>query len=480
MNINIINLTGGLLTFVVLCITGCGGDGGSSATVTTLRSSFTGNTSQAVVTVNNGKVLSSDAYQGVQTVSSAAAMKETANDGQPSPPRVQELSEILEISIQAAVKKSLFTGKVITATVVETSNGASGYYNYNIEVNQTTGAYSGNLIFYQYKPNIYSAAISGSVECHGEYDLLNQSFTSLNITMDGLSGTRDGSTETITGTISTGQTNSAKSVTISAVLLDVGANSTYWFSNLIFTFAETSLTVSGTYYDPIHGYVVISTYTPLASSAFANVATSGRLLFTGKNGSRARLTFSNSGQTVEVDTTGNDDFVMVSAATTLTLSNQQNTQLLLGNWIFSYNIASAWTDKFTLNNVFPSTDTPGDYAISGTNEYGGVVVGGYISKYGSWDILDSGTIVDQFYEFQTDGDRVLSGCYYLVQVYTGEISRCYQLTGGKNSSAAKQIVSDYPADSDKIKIGEAQFVTAASKATLEQYRFLNSLSARVR
>ena len=480
MNTNIINLTGGLLTFVVLGITGCGGDSGSSASVTTLRSSFTGNTSQAVVTVNNGKVLSSDAYQGVQTVSSAAAMKEAANNSQPSPPRVQELSAMLESSIQAAVKKSFFTGKVVTATVVETINGASGYYNYNIEVDQTTGVYSGHLIFYQYKPYIYSAAISGSVDCHGAYDLSNQIFTSLNITMDGLSGTRDGSTETITGTISIGQMNSTKSVTISAVLLDVGANSTYWFNNLIFTFVETSLTVSGTYYNPIHGYVVISTVTPLASSAFANIATSGRLLFTGKNGSKARLTFSNSGKTVEVDTTGNDDFVMVSAATTLTLGNQQKTQLLLGNWIFSYNIASAWTDKFTLNNVFPSTDTPGDYAISGTNEYGGVAVGSYISKYGIWAILDGGTIVDQFYEFKTDGDSVLSGCYYLIQVYTGEISRCYPLTGGKNSSAAKQVVSDYPADSDKIKIGEAQFGIAASKATLEQYRLLNSMSARVR
>ena len=265
MNTNIINLTGGLLTFVVLGITGCGGDSGSSASVTTLRSSFTGNTSQAVVTVNNGKVLSSDAYQGVQTVSSAAAMKEAANNSQPSPPRVQELSAMLESSIQAAVKKSFFTGKVVTATVVETINGASGYYSYNIEVNQTTGAYSGHLIFYQYKPNIYSAALSGSVDCHGVYDLSNQIFTSLNITMDGLSGTRDGSTETITGTISIGQMNSTKSVTISAVLLDVGANSTYWFNNLIFAFVGTSLTVSGTYYDPIHGYVVISQRCPVRS-----------------------------------------------------------------------------------------------------------------------------------------------------------------------------------------------------------------------
>lgn len=298
--------------------------------------------------------------------------------------------------------------------------------------------------------------------------------------MDVLSGSWGGSSKTITGTISLVQTDLAKTITISAVLFDTGTNSSYWFNDLVFTFVETSLTVSGTYYDPIHGYAVISTVTPLTSSAFANPATLGQLLFTGSNGSKARLTFTSSGETVEVDTAGNDVFVIVSTSKAVTLSNQQKTQLLLGSWAFSYNIASAWTDTFTLSNVFPSTEIPGDYVISGTNEYGGVVVGSYISKYDSWVIYDGGTVANQFYEFRTDGNSVLSGCYYLIPAYTGEISTCYPLTGAKATSVAKKIVSDYPEGNDKGKIGEVQFYTTKSITAWEHYNRLKALSTKVR
>ncbi|MBW4056297.1 MAG: hypothetical protein HIU83_13025 [Proteobacteria bacterium] len=479
MNRNAISLMAVLLAAVVLGMGGCGGGSTSSAAATTQsaagNSSFAGNTSQAVVTASNAKALSSDAYHGLQTVSSAAAVEKATNDSQPSPPRVQELSKIIESSIQSVVKESLRTAKVVAATIAETNNGASGYYQYTIEVDQATGSYSGNLIFSQYKAYSNSAAISGSVYCSGVYDKLNQLFTSLNITMDGLSGTWGVDTETITGTISLDQTNSAKTITISAVLFDTRTNSTSWFKELIFTFVGSSLTVSGTYYDPVYGYVEIATVTPLMSSAFADSATSGQLLFTGSNGSKARLTFTGSGDIVEVDTAGNDDFVVVSAPTTVALSNQQKTQLLLGSWSFSYTITSAWTDTFKLNTVSPSTETPGDYILSGTNAYGGTVVGSYISKYDSWCIYDSGTIINQLYEFQTDGNSVLSGCYYLIPVDTGEISRCYPLTGSRTASIAKQIVGTYQANDEKTRIGEAQFSTPPSIATVEHFNQLKAL-----
>ncbi|OGT96305.1 MAG: hypothetical protein A2X80_10285 [Geobacteraceae bacterium GWB2_52_12] len=475
---NIINLKAWSAVALVLSMTGCGGGDSTSVSATTqgdaVVTTYAGNTSLAVVTASNAKSLSLDAYQGVQTFSSAAAVGKAANDSQPSPPRLQELSKTLEIGIQTAVTKSTSTAKVAAATVAETINGASGNYSYTIEVNQATGAFSGTLVFSEYRAYTNSVLISGGVDCYGVYDKSHQIFTSITISMKGLSGTWNERVETITGTISIDQLGSAKTITISVVLLDVSSNCTYCFKDLIFAFSETSLTVSGTYYDPIHGYVVISTVTPLAPSAFANPATSGRLLFTGSNGSQARLTFTTSGETVEADTAGNGDFVIVSASTTVALSNQQKTQLLLGSWAFSYNITSAWTDTLKLDTVFPSIETPGDYAISGTNEYGGIIIGSYISKYDSWAIYDGGTIVSQFYEFQTDGNSVLSGCYYLIPVYTGIISRCYPLTGARDPSIAKQIVGISLADDENTKIGEAQFGTTTSIATVERYNQLKA------
>ena len=477
---NIINLKAWAAVALVLSMAGCGGGDSTSVSATTqseaVVTTYTGNTSLAVVTANNAKVLSSDAYHGVQAVSSAAAVGKVAIESPPSPPRLQELSKTLEIGIQAAVIKSASTAKVAAATVAETINGASGNYSYTIEIDQATGTFSGTLVFSQYSAYTNSAIISGTVDCYGVYDKSHQVFTSITISMKGLSGTWNEHIETITGTISIEQAGSAKTITISAVLLDASSNCTYCFKDLIFAFSETSLTVSGTYYDPIHGCVVISTVTPLMPSAFANPATSGRLLFTGSNGSQARLTFTTSGETVEADTAGSGDFVIVSASTTVALSNQQKTQLLLGSWTFSYNITSAWTDTLKLDTVFPSIETPGDYTIRGTNENGGIIIGSYISKYDSWAIYDGGTIVNQFYEFQTDGNSVLSGCYYIIPVYTGIISRCYPLTGGRATSIAKQIVGIPLAPDENTKIGEAEFGITASIGTVGRYNQLKAQS----
>jgi hypothetical protein len=95
-----------------------------------------------------------------------------------------------------------------------------------------------------------------------------------------------------------------------------------------------------------------------------------------------------------------------STTPTTPTTNQQKTQLLYGSWALTYNIISTYTDTFTLNNVYASTVTPGDYTISGTNEYGGLVVGSYSSKSAVWSIYDGGTIINQFYVFQTDGNSI--------------------------------------------------------------------------
>jgi hypothetical protein len=84
------------------------------------------------------------------------------------------------------------------------------------------------------------------------------------------------------------------------------------------TLSGSSLTVSGTYFDPVLGYVVLSTITPLTVTTIDATPTSGQLLFSGNGGTKVRLTFFSIGRnsgggnpTVEADTAGNGNYVVI-------------------------------------------------------------------------------------------------------------------------------------------------------------------------
>ena len=106
-------------------------------------------------------------------------------------------------------------------------------------------------------------------------------------------------------------TGYTKSLIMSVVLLDSADNRTYWLKDYTATLAGDTMSISGTYYDHDHGYVVISTVTPLTVSEYSSTPTAGQLLFTGSNGTKARLTYTSSGYILEVDAGGNDTYVVV-------------------------------------------------------------------------------------------------------------------------------------------------------------------------
>lgn len=116
------------------------------------------------------------------------------------------------------------------------------------------------------------------------------------------------------------------------------------------------------------------------------------------------------------------------------------TELLKGHWHFVYTIISTFTDDYSLTTI-PGTKNPqGGYFIHGTNQYGGPVVAAYVPTDANWVLLDPGTIIDQFYVFQTDGNSILSNsCYYLINPPgSTHFSRCYALTGVKTAALAAE------------------------------------------
>lgn len=293
--------------FLLVLLAGCGG-GGSSAS---LAPTYTGSTTQAVVTTSNAKALSADAYSGSQLSSAVSGVAKETTDSSGQSALLQEAAGILESSVATILDAPKSSPKVVAATAQNTVNGFSGSFTYSINYDQASGAFNGTVSFSQYKATSISAAISGSIAFSGVYSQATGTFTSLNISMSNLIGTNGSKSYSLAGSVAYSTSVATKTVTMSVVLTDNVSSRTYWVKDLTLTLAGSSLSVTGTYYDPVHGYVVISTVTPLTVTTMEATPTSGQLLFTGSNGTKARLTFTSGGSIVEADTAGNGTYVVV-------------------------------------------------------------------------------------------------------------------------------------------------------------------------
>jgi len=291
-------------------LAGCGGGGGdgSSAGGGTV---YNGVTTQATVTTSNAKTLSVDAYAGSQLSAAATGVAKQATGSSGQSMLLQQAADILEGSVKTIVGSPDSSAKAVDATAQDTVAGFSGSFSYSITYDQASGAFNGTITFSQYMETSTSPRMAGSITFSGVFNQATGLFTSLTISMNSLTGTKDGKSYSLAGSVSYSTSGVSKSVSMSVVLTDNASSRTYWVKDYALVLTGTTLTVAGTYYDPIHGYVVLSTVTPLTVSTMDAMPTAGQLLFTGSNGTKARLTFTVSGYIVEVDTTGNGTYVLV-------------------------------------------------------------------------------------------------------------------------------------------------------------------------
>lgn len=289
-------------------LAGCGGSGG--ATSVDVPSAYKGTTTQATVTTANAKALSADAYSGSQLASAVYVGKATTDTGG-LPPFLQGTAASLESCVASIVTDPKSAAKAVAAAVQYTLNGYSGTGSYSITVDQTSGSFSGTISFVQYQESATSPTMSGSIGFSGVYNMTTGTFSGMNITINGITGTHGGESFTMSGSMAFSTVGMTKTLTMSMVLADNVSARTYWIKDFTMALSGNLLTVNGTYYDHVHGYVVISTITPLTVTTIDDTPTSGRLLFSGSNGTKARLTFISGGQTVEADTTGTGTYVAV-------------------------------------------------------------------------------------------------------------------------------------------------------------------------
>jgi hypothetical protein len=301
-----------------LMLGACGG-GGTTAGPSTSAVSFTGNTAQATVTSANARALSVNAYQGGMSGTQLSVTGVSSPGGTASAQSSASHSLSLATILLNAAKDTLASSAQSSANIagVTTQQTIAGPYGgtaqYSISVNQATGAFSGTMLFSGYSGE-KDSHVSGTVNFSGAYNFSTQTFASISISFAAISITENGITHTAAGSLSESWSGTTASIAMSLVLKDGQSGKTYWVKDFTITYTQDSppaLTISGTYYDHDYGYVVISTVTPLQVSTMGGTPTAGVLLFSGKNGSKARLTFNSSGYTVEADIDGSNNYVTV-------------------------------------------------------------------------------------------------------------------------------------------------------------------------
>lgn len=298
-----------LLTTLILA--GCGGGGGSG---TDISAKYTGNTAKATITESNAQSLSVDAIQGAQSITEVGVLGKRTADTPLPPSRLQSIAMILEesvsrISVTSGAAKT--TAKTVAETAQGTQYGYSGSFSYSANGNQSTGALSGTITFNAYQADAFSAAISGQVSFSGTVNTTTGDVIQISMSVSNLSGTANSRSFTINGTLSISNSGTTQTLTMSMVTLDNTGNKTYWAKDFSFVHDGGSMTVSGTYYDHTYGYVVITTISPLAVSELSGTPTSGQLLFAGNNQTKARLTYTSTGYTLEADVAGNDTYIVI-------------------------------------------------------------------------------------------------------------------------------------------------------------------------
>ena len=147
--------------------------------------------------------------------------------------------------------------------------------------------------------------------------------------------------------------------------------------------------------------------------------------------------------------------------------NQQQTERLIGRWAFSYRLISEWTDTYTLRDVEESSMNPGRWYIYGTDEYDDFVIAGYSPDLEEFSLLDTSSIIDQYFTFDFVGSSTtsVSGCYYQIDKDDGSLSRCYPMTGVRTSlstsalsrgTSALSYATAAQAQAELGKMGEAE------------------------
>lgn len=309
----------GFITIFAFLGFGCGGggDGGGASP----GISYTGLTSPATIGENNAVDLANGAYMGYSSgVGVGPLSVQSGGDRRSAKTLTLRLPQILEEALHRADLVSTLVGVGPSATQCgsETVYGDCGGSAYAyLCVDDVSGYFNGYFVYSSYCSE--DVTISGRVNFSGWVDLITLEFLQLSLTFNNITVVSGNYSCTLAGTIDYDYTTFPFVVTMEMLHCDNSTGKVHWVTNYEMHMTEGPdyedvEIVSGRYYHPDYGYVVVSTPTPFRIYDYHYWPSEGILLIEGEIGieggnTKARLTaLSSITYRVEADTDGDDAY----------------------------------------------------------------------------------------------------------------------------------------------------------------------------
>ncbi len=288
---------------IILLLWGCGGGGGGEAG----SISYTGLKTQAAIDSKNALDIVTSAYQGGDlgnTVGELGMVQNSTSDKQRSRPRTLILSVSLEKILHkfetSSISANIAVGTVIT--VSDTIAGdCGGSASFAIRLDDQTGNFTGSFNFSSYCSD--NVTISGNMNASGQINLTTKSFVRLDLSSDSITVTSSNDSFTVAGDITLdfpsnagclgGPIGCPNTAVMNLFVRDESTGKVYWAKDYSIASLEfgdyLNISVSGVFYHPDHGYVVLSTQESLRINTGDDHPSSGILVFAASGGTKAQL-----------------------------------------------------------------------------------------------------------------------------------------------------------------------------------------------
>lgn len=273
----------------VLTLAACGSSGGDSST-TPSGISYTGKTTQAVLTTSNSADIADNADFATSTsFSLGSSLKSADKDGSFS---LMGTTTALNQSVLSALGTNAVQSRLSqpTSGTVYGDCGGSASYSGTLGI---TGDVTVNMTFTNYCS--YGITLNGNATFNGDYSILSGAFVSGTYTFYNLTETVLSENSTMSGTIAFTTT------TVTANLVYQGPlGNLYKLENFTIVQSGSTYTCIGRIYYSEYGYVDVTTTSPITIDPATGKVVSGVILLTG-NVSAVKMTYVSGVETVTLD-----------------------------------------------------------------------------------------------------------------------------------------------------------------------------------
>jgi hypothetical protein len=259
------NIYKSILTFIVAALlTACGGGGDGATGYPNIT--YTGSTTAAVIDQNNAAdfpFVVLEGSSGTGSIPLAANIESVGSNGMPTVENIEKATGV----IAGLIKNNVGTNANLVTGATTSQTGSCGGQ-FTITDNSSTSSLNGSIEFNNYCETDLSGQLTlhGKLILSGEFTLdanNNPVFTSLALTVQYLRMTIFDGVETITEEFS-GSMTATSFDPVTNEPLDLTITINYKYDGQVFKIVNLQVdefagTISGTFYHPDHGSVVITT-----------------------------------------------------------------------------------------------------------------------------------------------------------------------------------------------------------------------------